>query len=259
MEDREESDGRQYQRQPEVPESERRSWAGLGTFVISAVIGAAIVGNILSLRKRLMNFQRVVSQGNSSGQSASEKPGAAAQRAARRAQGRQRRPPEFYEVGPEDVKRFWEQHLREMERIRRVQQAFENEKRRARRNRDYDAWQEAEAQGFSQTWEWRWEGGRWVGQRQTQQRWTEGDRRWADEESQWRRTESDFHPSLKSSRHHYIVLGLDPSKNYTEAEIKAAFRAKAMVYHPDRNQTNKEEAAEKFRQVTEAYNALKGK
>ncbi|KAL2651742.1 hypothetical protein R1flu_019870 [Riccia fluitans] len=196
-------------------------------------------------------------KGNSSRQSASEKPGAAAQRAARRAQERQRWPSDFHEVDPEDVKRFWEQHLREMERIRRVQQSFEQERRRARKDRDYDPWQEAE--GFSQTWEWRWEGGRWVWQRHTQQRWTEGDRRWADDESRWQRNQSDFHPSLKSSRHHYIVLGLDPSKKYTDAEIKAAFRAKAMQYHPDRNQTNKEDTAEKFRQVTEAYNALKGK
>jgi DnaJ-class molecular chaperone len=61
-----------------------------------------------------------------------------------------------------------------------------------------------------------------------------------------------------SNRESYVVLGLDPSGAYTEAEIKAAFRAKALEYHPDTNKTNKAEAEKNFLKLMEAYNALKG-
>ncbi|BBM99078.1 hypothetical protein MPTK1_1g18520 [Marchantia polymorpha subsp. ruderalis] len=257
MEDREDMEARRKQGNSEPPDaSSGRFLARWGSLLVTALISASLVANVLSLRRRVMNFRSVASQEYSTRYGSSERPGAKTQQT-RRAQ--QQRRPEVYEVNPEDVKRFWEQHLREMERIRRVQQAFENERRRYRKDYDYDPWHET--QGRTQTWEWRWEGNRWVWQRHHEQRWNEGDRRWEDEGSQWYRNQTDPHPALKSSRQHYKVLGLDPSRTppYSDAEIKAAFRAKALEFHPDRNQTNKEEAEEKFRQVMDAYNALRSK
>ena len=48
----------------------------------------------------------------------------------------------------------------------------------------------------------------------------------------------------------YTVLGVQ--KEATEAEIKRAYRKLAKKYHPDTNQGN-EEAAERFREIGEAY------
>lgn len=54
---------------------------------------------------------------------------------------------------------------------------------------------------------------------------------------------------------HYSVLGVD--SNATDSQIKAAYRKEAMKWHPDRYRGgNPEEAAKKFREITEAYNAL---
>ncbi len=55
-----------------------------------------------------------------------------------------------------------------------------------------------------------------------------------------------------AKRDYYEVLGV--SKNATDAEIKSSFRKLAKKYHPD---LNKEEgAAEKFKEVQEAYEVL---
>ncbi len=48
-------------------------------------------------------------------------------------------------------------------------------------------------------------------------------------------------------------LGLPPQASLTD--IKAAYRKLALVYHPDRNPDNAE-AAQRFREITEAYQAL---
>jgi DnaJ-class molecular chaperone len=52
---------------------------------------------------------------------------------------------------------------------------------------------------------------------------------------------------------YYKILGLDSLA--TMEEIKAAYRALAMKYHPDRNPGN-QEAEEKFKQIQKAYEVL---
>lgn len=56
-----------------------------------------------------------------------------------------------------------------------------------------------------------------------------------------------------SQRDYYEVLGV--SKSASSGEIKKAYRSKAMKYHPDRNQGDKE-AEGKFKEVSEAYEVL---
>ena len=51
---------------------------------------------------------------------------------------------------------------------------------------------------------------------------------------------------------YYAILGL--SKNASEADIKKAYRKKALMYHPDKNKSAN--AANKFLQVSEAYSFL---
>ncbi|MDD5718783.1 MAG: DnaJ domain-containing protein, partial [Candidatus Krumholzibacteria bacterium] len=59
---------------------------------------------------------------------------------------------------------------------------------------------------------------------------------------------------MASKRDYYEVLGV--GKDASETEIKKAYRKLAVKYHPDRN-TEDPQAAEKFREATEAYDALK--
>ncbi len=57
----------------------------------------------------------------------------------------------------------------------------------------------------------------------------------------------------QEKRDYYEVLGI--KKGATEAEIKKAFRKKAMEHHPDKNQGNKA-SEDKFKEVNEAYEVL---
>lgn len=57
----------------------------------------------------------------------------------------------------------------------------------------------------------------------------------------------------EQKRDYYDVLGL--KKGASEAEIKSAFRKKAMEYHPDKNPGDKN-AEEKFKEINEAYGIL---
>ncbi len=59
-----------------------------------------------------------------------------------------------------------------------------------------------------------------------------------------------------SKRDYYEILGVP--RDADEQTIKRAYRKLAMKYHPDRN-PNDEEAAEKFREATEAYEVLSDK
>ena len=59
---------------------------------------------------------------------------------------------------------------------------------------------------------------------------------------------------MASKRDYYEVLGVP--RNASPEEIKKAYRRLAKKYHPDLNPDNKEEATEKFKEISEAYEVL---
>ena len=56
------------------------------------------------------------------------------------------------------------------------------------------------------------------------------------------------------ANNYYQILGID--QDASAEEIKKAFRRLAMLYHPDRNPENTEEAGKKFKEINEAYEVL---
>ena len=56
-----------------------------------------------------------------------------------------------------------------------------------------------------------------------------------------------------AKRDYYDILGVP--KNASEADIKKAYRKKAVQYHPDKNPDDKK-AEEKFKEVGEAFEIL---
>jgi len=56
-----------------------------------------------------------------------------------------------------------------------------------------------------------------------------------------------------SKRDYYEVLGVD--RSVSKDDLKKSYRKLAMKYHPDRNPGD-EKAAEKFKELSEAYEIL---
>ncbi|MFQ5662805.1 MAG: molecular chaperone DnaJ [Terriglobia bacterium] len=61
-------------------------------------------------------------------------------------------------------------------------------------------------------------------------------------------------PRVNQKRDYYEVLGV--GRNSSDDEIKKAYRRAALEWHPDRNPHRKEQAEERFKEVTEAYSVL---
>ena len=59
---------------------------------------------------------------------------------------------------------------------------------------------------------------------------------------------------MSTKRDYYEILGV--SREAASDEVKSAFRKAALRWHPDRNPDNKHEAADRFREATEAYGVL---
>jgi len=57
-----------------------------------------------------------------------------------------------------------------------------------------------------------------------------------------------------ANKDYYKILGV--SENASVEEIKKAYRTLALKYHPDRNPTNKKEAENRFKEISEAYYVL---
>ena len=59
---------------------------------------------------------------------------------------------------------------------------------------------------------------------------------------------------MVTERDYYEVLGV--GRDASQDDIKKAYRAAALKFHPDRNRDNVEEAESKFKEATEAYQVL---
>lgn len=68
---------------------------------------------------------------------------------------------------------------------------------------------------------------------------------------------TSMHRGISTSRElcksHYTVLGI--TSKATQTDVKSAYYKMSMIYHPDKN-TGSSEAAEKFRDITAAYEIL---
>lgn len=136
----------------------------------------------------------------------------------------------------------YEEELERVERIRRMQSVFNRERNKYKRG--YESWRENGPGAYHQHFQredWYWT----------------AESSFRDRKTNYKQTPQ--HSGSYSLSRHYAVLGLDRlrTKPYTDDEIKSAFRAKALEYHPDQNQDNKEAAEAKFKEVMMSYEAIK--
>lgn len=138
----------------------------------------------------------------------------------------------------------YEEEAERVERIRQMQSVFNREREKTFR-RKYENWKEngsgTNHQHFLRD-DW----------------YSKAEQTFRDQWKNYQDTPRENGSINYSSTHHYTVLGLDRSRTtpYTDAEIKTAFRTKAMQYHPDQNQENKEAAEAKFKEVMDSYEAI---
>ncbi|MEK7166520.1 MAG: DnaJ C-terminal domain-containing protein [Patescibacteria group bacterium] len=59
---------------------------------------------------------------------------------------------------------------------------------------------------------------------------------------------------MATARDYYEILGV--SKSASDAELKAAYRKRALEWHPDRHREDKHTAEAKFKEINEAYEVL---
>ncbi|XP_010687528.1 uncharacterized protein LOC104901632 isoform X2 [Beta vulgaris subsp. vulgaris] len=139
----------------------------------------------------------------------------------------------------------YEEELERVERIRRMQNVFNRERNKFKRS--YESWRENGENGTG-TYHQHFQREDWY--------WT-AESSFRDRKTNYKQT-PQYSGTYSLSRH-YAVLGLDRSrtKPYTDDEIKSAFRAKALEFHPDQNQDNKDAAEAKFKEVLTSYEAIK--
>ncbi|KAK9697885.1 hypothetical protein RND81_08G067300 [Saponaria officinalis] len=140
----------------------------------------------------------------------------------------------------------YEEEMERVERIRRMQSVFNRERNKYKSS--YESWREYGPDGSAGAYHQNSQREDWY--------WT-FDSSFKDRKTNYRqRPQQSGNYSLSR---HYAVLGLERSrvKPYTDEEIKTAFRAKALEYHPDQNQDNKEVAEAKFKEVMVSYEAIK--
>ncbi|XP_058725072.1 uncharacterized protein LOC131596440 [Vicia villosa] len=135
----------------------------------------------------------------------------------------------------------YEEEMERVERIRRMQEVFNRERNKYRRNPEN--WKENGSGTYHQNFprdDWYWK----------------AEQTFRDQWKNYPRENGSINYSLLS--HHYSVLGLDRSRTtpYTDAEIKTAFRTKAKQYHPDQNQEDRVAAEAKFKEVMSSYEAI---
>jgi len=61
-------------------------------------------------------------------------------------------------------------------------------------------------------------------------------------------------PFSARTKDFYKVLGISPGAS--QKEIKAAYRKQALLHHPDKNPSNRDESERKFKEISEAYQYL---
>ncbi|XP_018685242.1 uncharacterized protein LOC135599049 isoform X3 [Musa acuminata AAA Group] len=127
------------------------------------------------------------------------------------------------------------------ERIRRMQSVFNRD--RNKHKKSYETWKYSDPGAY---------------------RYIPRDDWYYETDSSYREQRSNYNYTPRSRvnctmSHHYTVLGLDRSRAepYSDVDIKTAFRAKAMEYHPDQNPDNKEAAEAKFKEIIMSYEAIK--